>query len=195
MVLPVGFFFRSEGFEQVPDTGPVIIAPNHTSYLDPYLISYPMRRPVYFLAWEGLFRSRLVGGALRRLGAIPLDTKRGSDRDAYEAALVLLRAGHAVALFPEGGRGWDGRLNPLRPGAGRLAAATGAPIFPVQLGGVFQAWPRWQRFPTFFRPVRSRCLAPLTPRPCRNPAERRAEAIRLTDSLEQALGEFPATME
>lgn len=194
--LPVFHRYRSRDIKHVPTAGAVILAPNHTSYLDPVVITYPLRhRRLYYLAWHQLFANRYFAALIRRLGAIPLDTDRRADRAAFEAALALLRDGEAVCLFPEGIRGWDGQLYSLQSGVARLAVASGAPIIPVAVSGTLEAWPRWRRLPRAFVPITVRFLPPILPRPAATSAERKAETLRLMgelrDSLTQAL-ERPA---
>ncbi len=138
---------RVKGAKHVPREGPVLLAANHTSYLDPVIAAWPLRRPVYFLAMKSLFRNRAFGAFIASLGAIPLDVDRGTDKQAYGSGLRVLEAGHVLCVFPEGGRSFDGRLKPLKPGVLRLARATGAPIIPVRINGAFEAWPRTRRLP------------------------------------------------
>jgi 1-acyl-sn-glycerol-3-phosphate acyltransferase len=185
--LPTVHRFRSRGVANVPIQGAVILAPNHTSYLDPILVTYPIRRRLYYLAWHQLFANRLFGWVIRSLGAISIDTDKRSDRAAYESALSQLRAGRAVAIFPEGVRGWDGSLHPLQPGVARLAVASGAPIVPVIVRGAFECWPRWQLLPRLFVPLSVEFLPPLRPAVVDGAGDRRREAERLLRELEDAL--------
>jgi len=186
--LPLAYWYRAEGVSHVPDAGPVILAPNHTSFLDPILITYPLtKRRLYYLAWHRLFGNPVFARLIRALGAISLDTDRKADRAAFEAALALLKHGEAICLFPEGIRGWDGRLYPLQPGVARLALATGAPIVPVVVEGALEAWPRWRLLPGAFTPIRVTFLPAIRPRECRSATERRAESDRLLAELQTAL--------
>ena len=185
-LLHLGYFYRVEGVEHVPLQGPVIVAPNHVSYWDPVIVTHPIKRPVYYLAWKNLFVG-FFGKAIRSLGAIPVDTETGADRAAYSAALRLLHGGNCVCIFPEGQRGWDGQLLPLEPGVVRLSLSTGAPIVPFVIHGAFEAWPRWQLLPRLFVPIHALILPPIHPRPAHSPAEKRAEAKRLLRELELAL--------
>lgn len=190
-----GGYFRAchriqySGFDAIPEEGPVILAPNHVSYFDPLLVGIGTRRKVYYLAWNALFRNPMFARVIRGLGAIPLDVKDGSgaDRAAYAMALRLLQEGHAVCLFPEGQRCWDGRLAPLKSGVGRLAATTAAPVCPVWISGAFDAWPRFQTLPRPFIPFRVECHAPIYPRTVDSAAERRHEAARILSDLDRVL--------
>jgi 1-acyl-sn-glycerol-3-phosphate acyltransferase len=177
-ILHACFFIEVVGADRVPATGPVILAPNHTSYLDPFAVTYPMRRPVYYLAWHKLFQVPLLRWLIPRLGAIPVDTDKRTDRTAYASALSLLGQGKLLCVFPEGIRGWDGKPNALQSGVGRLAASSGATVVPVWIDGAIAAWPRWRLLPRPFIPVRVRFLEPIVPTTDRAHARDEAERIR-----------------
>ncbi|MCI0545665.1 MAG: 1-acyl-sn-glycerol-3-phosphate acyltransferase [Candidatus Rokubacteria bacterium] len=134
------FGIRFQGVEHIPATGPLIIAPNHVTYADPPLVSIPVRRPVYYMAWNALFRVPLFGWLIRRLRAFPVDIESADPRAAREA-VRLLQAGEAVMIFPEAGRSPDGRLQRFRAGAFRLACSLGAPVLPVTITGGHECWP------------------------------------------------------
>jgi 1-acyl-sn-glycerol-3-phosphate acyltransferase len=140
------FTLEYYGVEHVPDSGPVIIAGNHPSYLDPLLITLPVERRVYFMAWDQLFRVPLLGHLMRQFGAFPvrLGTR---DPNAYAKALEVLERGSALGIFPEAGRSKEGPMNPLKTGTARLAIESGAPIVPVTITGAFDAWPSSRRLP------------------------------------------------
>ena len=140
------FTLEYYGVEHVPDSGPVIIAGNHPSYLDPLLITLPVERRVYFMAWDQLFRVPLLGQMLRQFGAFPvrLGTR---DPNSYAKALEVLEQGRALGICPEAGRSKEGPMNPLKTGTARLAIESGAPIVPVTITGAFDAWPSSRRLP------------------------------------------------
>ena len=151
------FRLRRTGHRHIPK-GPVILAANHRSFLDPFVIGCCLRRPVFFVAKRELFQSRLVGWFLNCLGAFPV--RRGeSDAESLETAHQLLARGEAVVIFPEGTRVRHGSLGDPRRGAGRLALETGAPVVPIALTGTERARRGWR-----FRPVKVqvRCGRPLT---------------------------------
>jgi 1-acyl-sn-glycerol-3-phosphate acyltransferase len=122
------------GREHIPEEGPVIVASNHRSFLDPFVIATMARRPMYYVAKTELFRSRLQGWLLNALGAFPVDRGAG-DADMIETAKAILARGDIVLIFPEGTRVRPGALGQPKRGVGRLALETGAPVVPVAVIG------------------------------------------------------------
>jgi 1-acyl-sn-glycerol-3-phosphate acyltransferase len=134
LVEKVLFGFRVKGREQIPSTGPVIIASNHISYCDPPVVGSGVPREVYFLAKEELFKNRLFGWLIRSYNAIPLRRSTG-DIGAFRKSVGLLKQGKAVLMFPEGTRSLSGRLLSPKPGVGMIASLTSAPIVPAHVSG------------------------------------------------------------
>jgi len=132
------------GLQNVPETGGLIIASNHTSYLDPPAVGSSTRRKrmTHFMARDTLFKHPVLGLILRKSGVIPLDRDRG-DLKAMKTAIQLLKNGAAVALFPEGTRSVDGTLQPPKPGIGFLVAKGQAPVLPVYVHGSYEAWSKY----------------------------------------------------
>lgn len=162
------FSYDCHGEEQLPASGPAVVAANHPSFLDPLLLSLQVRRPIRFMAWDRLFRLPGLGALIRLFGAFPVDLRRGRGRLAYDAAKRLVLAGEIVGIFPEGQRSTSGWLEPeLRAGAARLALETGAPLFPVTIAGAHRAWPRTRLVPHPAR-IRVRYHAPIDPGPYRD---------------------------
>jgi len=135
------------GLENVPASGPVILAGNHPSYLDPLLIVLPIKRVIRFMAWDALFRVPLLGRLIRALGAFPVDIRKGKGEAAYREALRVLESGDALGIFPEGQRSEAGPMGELRTGVARLAIETGAAIVPITIGGASRAWPKFKLLP------------------------------------------------
>ena len=136
----------------------MILAANHRSFLDPFVIGVCVRRPIYFVAKRELFEWRFVGWFLNCLGAFPV--RRGeSDEESVATALALLERGEAVVIFPEGTRHRSGPLKEPKRGVGRLALESGAPVVPVAVAGTERARRGWR-----IRPVRVtiRCGRALT---------------------------------
>lgn len=122
------------GREHIPQEGPVILAANHRSFLDPFVIGTCLRRPVYYVAKQELFRQRLTGWILGSLGAFPVARGAG-DAEMLTSAQAILARGDCVVIFPEGTRVRPGPLRAARRGVGRLALETGAPVVPVAVIG------------------------------------------------------------
>jgi len=151
------FRMSRSGREHIPREGAVIIAANHRSFLDPFVIGTLVGRPVYFVAKAELFKRRLPAWWLSSLGAFPVDRGNG-DRDAMETARRILERGDVVVIFPEGTRTRPGGLGRPKRGVGRLALETGAPIVPVALIGTEAVRRGWRIRP---HKVRIRCGQPL----------------------------------
>jgi 1-acyl-sn-glycerol-3-phosphate acyltransferase len=139
-LLRVLFGLRVEGAERVPKEGPVILASNHLSFLDPIAVGSVCPRPVAFIARNDIFRYPLLSWLLPRLYAIPVE-RGSSDLGAIKAAIRALKAGLAFGIFPEGHRSRTGRLEPFKTGAASIAMRTGAKIVPVAIIGSDKAWP------------------------------------------------------
>lgn len=152
-------YFRLEriGSEHLPRSGPLILAANHRSFLDPFVIGALTRRPVYYMAKRELFARRWQAWVLNGLGAFPIDRGAG-DEDAMATARAILRRGDCVVIFPEGTRVRPGPLGRPRRGVGRLALETGARVVPVAVIGTEDVRRGLRVRP---RKVRIRCGAPL----------------------------------
>lgn len=125
---------RVYGAENVPNSGPLIVASNHASDFDPPILSCSLRRPVAFMAKEELFKIPLLKQGIELYGAYPV--KRGSaDRSAIRAAINCLSQGWAVGLFLQGTRTTDARITDPKLGAALIAAKANVPILPVSLWG------------------------------------------------------------
>jgi 1-acyl-sn-glycerol-3-phosphate acyltransferase len=173
------FGLELAGTEHIPRTGPLVITPNHQTFADPPLVTIPVRRPIYYMAWDRLFEIPLFNRFIRRLRAFPIQLDAGDSR-ALRPAVRLLRAGEALMIFPEGERSRDGGVGRFKPGAFRLAAAAGATVLPVTITGAHECWPPGRVLP---RPGRIRITyhppfaAPTTPDP-RRAARDLAEQVR-----------------
>jgi 1-acyl-sn-glycerol-3-phosphate acyltransferase len=177
---------RVEGRENLPMQGPVLLALNHQSFLDIPLVAGSTTRHVSFVARESLARSRPLGWLMRQCGAVLI--QRGKpDRAALREMVAHLEAGDCVAVFPEGTRSSDGRLQPFRAGALLAARLSGAPVVPAAIRGTIEAWPRGARWP---RPRRvSLSFAPAVDPNLPDALE------RVRAGIEERLGDgrFPAT--
>lgn len=149
------------GKENLPEERPVILASNHASYLDPPLVALgftPER--LNFIAWDGLFKNKLFGAIISKLGALPLnrESKNGSAA-LLRMVMGLLEEGRNVYICPEGHRTLDGNIQPIEGGVAILSMKTGTPIVPVWVGGTYRALsphmkiPRPQKLTVTFGPV------------------------------------------
>ena len=136
--------------ERVPLTGPVILAANHMSFLDPPLVGSGVRRPINYLGRKSLFRYPGIGALLRSWNSLPLD-RDGGGAAGLKTILDRLLAGGAIILFPEGTRTLDGRLQPARPGIGLTVIKSTAPVVPVRVFGTFEAYGKHRTYPLPYR--------------------------------------------
>lgn len=153
-----------EGPAALPHDGPLLLVANHTSNIDPPLVAAWLQprlgRPIQFLAKEQLFVPALRP-LLKHAGAI-LVRAGGSDVQAYHDALVVLRGGGVVGLFPEGTRSPDGLLRDAHPGVALLAIRAGVPILPVGISGAQRYLPRNSRLPAWGTRITIRVGEPFT---------------------------------
>ncbi|MDA8371679.1 MAG: lysophospholipid acyltransferase family protein [Nocardiopsaceae bacterium] len=155
-----------EGRAHIPAEGPVILAANHLSVIDSFVIPLVVPRQTHFLAKSEYFtgpgvKGRLSKAAFTTLGAVPV--RRGAGREALgslEAGLRVLKDGKVFALHPEGTRSPDGRLYRGRTGVAHLALTSGAPVVPVALTGTDRIQPIGARLPRI-RPIAVRFGAPM----------------------------------
>jgi 1-acyl-sn-glycerol-3-phosphate acyltransferase len=145
----VFFRLRVVHRERLINHGPVILASNHESYLDPPLVGSVSDRAIFFLARKTLFAGPFFGWLLPKLNVIPVD-QEGNDRSALKALIRILKAGEGTLIFPEGERTLDGRLRPALPGLGFVIAKTLAPVVPVRIFGAREALPRGSRRVRFY---------------------------------------------
>jgi len=134
------------GHEKIPRTGPVIVAANHVSYLDPPLVGSAIQRECAFMARHDLWNNRPLGWLITRLNAFPVH-RDTADRAAIRRALEMLARGLVLVLFPEGGRSPDGTLQKAEPGVALIVQKSGAPVVPTALIGPEKMLPRSARRP------------------------------------------------
>jgi 1-acyl-sn-glycerol-3-phosphate acyltransferase len=146
---PCLLFYRARaiGAEHVPNSGPVILAPNHFSQWDHFFAGIYLRRRIRFMAKSQLFSNPVIQYIFWHGGAFPV--RRGyHDEEAFKTAYAVLDRGGCLLMYPEGGRSRSGGLGEPRPGIGRIALESGAPVIPVAIHGSLGVR-RWRklRFP------------------------------------------------
>jgi 1-acyl-sn-glycerol-3-phosphate acyltransferase len=186
-----GVWFRlsATGTDRVPREGPLLLASNHLSLLDPPLVGCLCPRELDYMAKAELFRVPGLGALIRRLNAHPVD-REGSDSTALRLALRLLEEGRALLVFPEGTRQAEGQLGSARAGTGMLAALSQAPVVPVYVQGTSRALPKGAVVP---RPVR---VTVTFGAPMRFARERgRGRYQEISDEIMAAIGCLKAELE
>lgn len=144
----VNIFFRTffrlkiEGKENIPDESErFIICANHKGYFDPPLVGLAMPFQIGFMAKEELFRNKLFGAFIRKLGAFPI--RRGkSDFGALRSSIKMAESSRHIVIFPEGGRSHTNRLRKGKMGAAMVAIKAGADILPIGLEGTYKPFTR-----------------------------------------------------
>jgi 1-acyl-sn-glycerol-3-phosphate acyltransferase len=151
LVLSVGtvtilYRLKVYGRENVPKTGPVLTLSNHQSFFDTMFCQNWIWRPFYFVPRDTLLDIRFWGSIIRTLYVIPI--KRGqADVAAMRTIIEALKQDKAVCLFPEGTRTLDGRIGKIKPGFGLISRRSNAMIVPMVIDGIFEAWPKGQKWP------------------------------------------------
>jgi len=183
------FRMRYVGVENVPKTGPAVLAANHVSALDGILLALApaerRRRVTRFLSPTEFFENPWYGWGLRLFGHIEL--KRG-DPKALDEALDTIRRGAMTGLFPEGRVGETGELQRGHSGVSRIALATGAPVVPVGIWGTQARWP--QPGFTLRRPWRPTLVASFGPPiPAEGDITKRADVRAFTKKVMEGIAE------
>jgi 1-acyl-sn-glycerol-3-phosphate acyltransferase len=135
-----------DGADQVPDTGPVIIAPVHRSFIDFFVASEVTSRKLHYMAKDSLWKNVALARILPSVGAFPVH-RESADREALRRAQRVLDAGEVLILFPEGERRAGPVIEDLHEGVAFLAARTGATVVPVGIGGSASVMPKGKRMP------------------------------------------------
>lgn len=133
-LVPLVTRLRSEGEQNIPAEGPVILAVNHIAWMDIPLMSVRVARVTHYMAKIELFRVPVLGLIIRSLGAFPVHRGEG-DRESLRTAEQLLAEGKLLIVFPEGHRSGTGQLLPGHPGTAYIALKTGVPVVPVAISG------------------------------------------------------------
>jgi 1-acyl-sn-glycerol-3-phosphate acyltransferase len=180
------------GAENVPASGPAIVASNHLSIIDSIFLPLMLERTLVFAAKSEYFtgtrlRDRAVAAYLRATNQLPVDRAGARAGQAMlESALALLRSGELFGIYPEGTRSPDGRLYRGRTGVGWLALHSGAPVIPVAMIGTARILPPGQRIP---RPgkIEIRIGEPLTFEAIRGQGAGARQRRAVTDEVIEAI--------
>lgn len=149
VTLPTLLIYRVKaiGVENVPRSGPLVLAPNHFSQMDHFFVGLYLRRKIRFMAKSQLFGPPLLTYIYKHGGVFPI--RRGHrDEEAFKTAYTILDQGEMLLVYAEGGRSRSGEMGEPKPGIGRIALESGAPIVPVAIHGSarVRGWKR-MRFP------------------------------------------------
>jgi len=132
--------------ENIPKQGGVILAPNHPSDLDSFILGIAITRQLHTMGKEELFRRRFAGFIFRKLNAFPV--KRGEiDRESIRIAIGVLKDGHVIDMYPEGTVSKDGFLQEPRLGTAFIALQAKVPVLPAAIIGTFNVMSKGRRFP------------------------------------------------
>lgn len=144
------FRATTEGVKYIPKQGPCLLASNHASFMDAFVVAslmpYDVFERTFFLGWEQYFRNRFTAIFAEAAHIVSVDGEKHLMK-AMKSTAALLREGKLVVIFPEGCRTLDGSLFPFRNGIGVLAVELGVPVVPIWIRGTYQAWPIGQMFP------------------------------------------------
>jgi 1-acyl-sn-glycerol-3-phosphate acyltransferase len=185
-VRPVGrrlFGLKVDGAGNIPASGPVIVAANHSSLLDAFVLVAALDIPIHYVITWDFYGPLAFRWLFWSLGTIPIGGRAGVRR-AYRGVASVLSRGGIIGMFPEGRISRDGALKPFRSGVATLAHRYGATVLPVHIRGAHEAMPRQARWPKRM-PIALKVGAPI-------PVERRekasaAEVASLTACLEETM--------
>lgn len=188
------FRLSVRGAGNIPAAGRILLAPNHSSYLDPLALAaaLPWRtlQRVYWAGWAGILqRNRLMRAGSRATRVLPVDPDRDPGAALSMGAAVLDRDA-ALVWFPEGRRSPNGDITAFMPGVGVLLQRTGAQAVPVRIYGTFEAWPRTRRWP---RPHRVAVIfgRPMAAADLLRRGSGGTDAERIADALREAVAALP----
>ncbi len=172
------------GIDNLPDNGPAILAPNHTSVIDSFFLPAVLPRRISFVGKAEYLDDWKTRKLFPALGMIPIDRSGGdSAQRALDAAAGLLDKGDLFGIYPEGTRSRDGLLHKGHTGAARLSVRTGAPLVPVGILGTRRIQPPDTRCPRPFMPAEIRFGTPIHPAQSEHLSDTRMRLRQMTDQL------------
>lgn len=187
VVVPAARFawrIKVEGIENLPDDGPAILCPNHTSVLDSFVLPAALPRRITFVGKAEYMDSWKTRTLFPALGMIPIDRTGGKAGErALDMAADVLGLGEFFGIYPEGTRSRDGRLHKGHTGPARLAMRTGAPLVPVGLIGTRRIMPPEAKVPRIFNPAAVRIGRPVRVDRHKGSDDHRLALRQITDEL------------
>lgn len=146
LFLKIWHRYEVRGMENIPDSGGVLIASNHASFLDPPAVGAGCRgRPVHFMARDSLWNSKFGKWWMDAVGCIPVARGTG-DMKALKLTIKALKEGKVVSIFPEGTRTEDGELQEAKGGIGFIIEKSGCAVVPAYIDGSYKAYPKGKKF-------------------------------------------------
>lgn len=153
---------KVEGRHHIPRRGPAILASNHQSYLDAPVLMTVMRRRVFFLVGDFVYRSKLGAWLMNVTGQVPVNRKKpGENNHVYEQCKDILARGHLLSIFPEGWMSKDGKTQKAYKGVARIALDNKVDIIPVIFDGTYHIFPYNQKRPSLGKRCRVVIMEPI----------------------------------
>jgi 1-acyl-sn-glycerol-3-phosphate acyltransferase len=153
------------GQENIPPSGPCLIAANHASFLDPpFIAAVCPQREIFYFTRQTLLRPGFWHFILSRINTIPVDRNGASDIQAIRRVLKLLHDGQGIVIFPEGTRSPDGNFQTAQSGVGMLACKTAVPVIPIRIFGSYAIWNRHRPAPDMHHRAQVVIGAPILPK-------------------------------
>jgi 1-acyl-sn-glycerol-3-phosphate acyltransferase len=183
-VFRAGWRIHLRGAHHLPEAGPAIVCPNHTSVIDSFLLPSVLPRRITFVGKAEYLHDWKTRHLFPALGMIPIDRSGGdASARALDAAAGVLERGELFGIYPEGTRSRDGKLRKGHTGPARLALRTGAPLVPVGMIGTRDIQPPGAKAPRPFRPCEIRIGRPIDVSHHRERPDDRLVLRQLTDEL------------
>ena len=179
------FRYKFEGVENIPKTGKVLLAGNHTGHLDPLILQMATKRNLWFVTGPAAFKVPVIRHLLKWFNVLPL--KFGEGTEALDKAITKLKGGEAVIIFPEGKFTSDGNLCKFHRGVGIIAKEANCPIIPFSIKGGFEAWGKIRKNPKLFTTIIIQFGQPIT--------DFEADEKEIAKELQQRVGYMKASLE
>jgi 1-acyl-sn-glycerol-3-phosphate acyltransferase len=142
--LTLKLFFRLEikGKKNIPQKGPAIVVANHTSLLDPFVVTCCTDRIIHWLVASWVFRIKPFSFFAKRVPFLKVEPGKGNNKEALKQAMNLLSQDRLIGVFPEGKLSRNGELNPFLSGAAYIGIKSKVPIIPLYIDGTYRAFRR-----------------------------------------------------